>query len=147
MAKTNFTKRDIEKLTGQMSTRKTAAKLPHYFDGLTEVGDKDPITQNLIGVIEEQRAEYNKLYQEVEMVKAYIYDAFGAESAKAASQGAKGDKGNTGSTGSQGPTGPTGATGNSHLSGITSISIDSKTGDMGIVTGGKTYVYSKKAGK
>jgi len=62
-------------------------------------------------------------------------------------QGPTGPKGNTGSTGPQGPKGNTGATGNSHLSGINEISIDRKTGDMIIVTGGETYVYSRKAGK
>ena len=58
--------------------------------------------------------------------------------------GSAGAKGNTGSAGSNGTNGSDGATGNSHLSGITSMAIDSKTGDLSIVVSGKTYIYAKK---
>lgn len=73
-----FTKKGIEKLTEKLATKRTSAKLAHYFesDG-SEAGSKDPITQNLIGVIEELRIEFNKLYDEVELIKAYITDVFG----------------------------------------------------------------------
>jgi len=108
------------------------------------VGDKDPITKNLIGVIEEFRASFNNLYDEVELVKNYIHDAFGDDSSLASSQGAKGDRGlrgYKGNIGNQGPVGADGATGNSHLSNVTSIGFNSK-GQLEVVISGTTKKFN-----
>ena len=58
------------------------------------------------------------------------------------SAGAQGAKGDTGSAGAAGATGPAGADGNSHLSNITSIGINSKTGQLEIVIGRSTYKFN-----
>ena len=59
--------------------------------------------------------------------------------------GAKGDTGaagSNGSTGAAGAAGPAGADGNSHLSNITSIGINPKSGQLEIAIGKETYKFN-----
>ena len=80
-AKTKLTKKGLEKITSQFSSRRTLSKLPHFYaaDGTTEMGDADTITKNLITVIEELRTEFNNLYNEVELMKSFIVDVLGLD--------------------------------------------------------------------
>ena len=77
--KTVFTSKGLENITQKFASRKTSNKLPHFYDSLgNDRSSVDPITGNLIQIIEEFREEFNKMYDEVEMVKAFVVDtAFG----------------------------------------------------------------------
>ena len=56
--------------------------------------------------------------------------------------GAAGSNGSTGAAGAAGATGPAGKDGNSHLSNITSIGINGKSGQLEIVIGKSTYKFN-----
>ena len=73
---------------------------------------------------------------DIEELHGFIKAAFGKDYTQASS------KGDTGSAGAAGATGPAGADGNSHLSNITSIGINSKTGQLEIVIGTSTYKFN-----
>ncbi len=60
----------------------------------------------------------------------------------AGTNGSNGAKGNTGSTGPAGSDGKNGSDGNSHLSNITSIGINEKSGQLEIVIGRSTYKFN-----
>jgi len=105
---------------------------------LNENGEPTDIQSvNIMKVAENMRSQIEALRTEVELLHAFIVDAFGVDSTSAASQGATGPTGATGATGAagrdgaagsngrdgaagatgaKGATGATGATGNSHLS-------------------------------
>jgi len=75
---------------------------------LNENGEPTDIQSvNIMKVAENMRSQIEALRTEVELLHAFIVDAFGVDSTSATSQGA---------TGATGPTGATGAAGNSHLS-------------------------------
>lgn len=80
--------------------------------------------------------EIENIRLDVEELHTFIKNAFGKDSTSAASKGAKGD------TGAVGAAGPAGADGNSHLSNITSIGINPKTGQLEIVIGRSTYKFN-----
>ena len=110
--------------------------------------------------------EIENIRLDLEEMHTFIKNAFGKDSTSAASKGATGDRGlrgytgpsgsngadgakgdtgsagTNGSNGAKGATGPAGADGNSHLSNITSIGINSKTGQLEIVIGRSTYKFN-----
>ena len=120
------------------------------------------VNKHLLKEIENMRLDIEELH-------GFIKAAFGKDYTQASSKGDTGDrglrgytgpsgsngadgaKGDTGSagtngakgdTGAAGATGPAGADGNSHLSNITSIGINSKTGQLEIVIGTSTYKFN-----
>ena len=126
MAKEKLTSSSLLNLTSKPTTYKTKTKLAHMYkedDSIMSVTE-DPISNNIIDVIEELRGDLNKLHDDVHHMYKMVFNAFGsAESEQWASQGATGAKGATGSagakgdTGSTGPQGPKGDTGNAGSNG------------------------------
>lgn len=98
--------------------------------------------------------EIENIRLDLEELHTFIKNAFGKDSTSAASKGDTGDRGlrgYTGSTGSQGiqgvagsngSNGADGVDGNSHLSNITSIGINRKSGQLEIVIGTSTYKFN-----
>ena len=101
--------------------------------------------------------EIENMRLDIEELHGFIKAAFGKDSTSAASKGDTGDRGlrgYTGSTGSQGvqgvqgvagsngSNGADGVDGNSHLSNITSIGINRKSGQLEIVIGTSTYKFN-----
>ena len=98
--------------------------------------------------------EIENIRLDLEELHTFIKNAFGKDSTSAASKGDTGDRGlrgYTGSTGSQGVQGVAGSNGsngadgvdgNSHLSNITSIGINRKSGQLEIVIGTSTYKFN-----
>ena len=131
---------------------KVAAEL-NAIDGITEVINDSGVfhvNKHLIKEIENMRLDIEELH-------GFIKDAFGKDYTQASSKGATGDRGlrgYTGSTGSQGiqgvagsngsngSNGADGVDGNSHLSNITSIGINRKSGQLEIVIGTSTYKFN-----
>jgi len=143
---------------------KVAAELD-AIDGITEIINDSGVfhvNKHLVKEIENMRLDIEELH-------GFIKAAFGKDSSQAASKGDKGDSGSTGpqgpagsngkdgsigATGLQGPQGATGATGsagsdgkngsdgNSHLSNITSIGINEKSGQLEIVIGRSIYKFN-----
>ena len=97
---------------------------------------------------------------DIEELHGFIKDAFGKDYTQASSKGATGDRGlrgYTGSTGSQGVQGVAGSNGsngsdgaagsngkdgNSHLSNVTRIAFNIKSGQLEIVIGRSTYKFN-----
>ena len=101
--------------------------------------------------------EIENIRLDLEELHTFIKNAFGKDSTSAASKGDTGDRGlrgYTGSTGSQGIQGVAGSNGsngaagsdgkdgNSHLSNVTSIGINRKSGQLEIVIGTSTYKFN-----
>ena len=101
--------------------------------------------------------EIENIRLDLEEIHTFIKNAFGKDSTSAASKGDTGDRGlrgYTGSTGSQGIQGVAGSNGsngvagsngkdgNSHLSNITSIGVNEKSGQLEIVIGRSTYKFN-----
>ena len=104
--------------------------------------------------------EIENIRLDLEELHTFIKNAFGKDSTSAASKGDTGDRGlrgYTGSTGSQGVQGVAGSNGsngsdgaagsngkdgNSHLSNVTSIGINRKSGQLEIVIGTSTYKFN-----
>ena len=108
--------------------------------------------------------EIENMRLDIEELHGFIKAAFGKDSTSAASKGDTGDrglrgytgstgnqgiqgvagaKGDTGSAGSNGSTGPAGADGNSHLSNVTSIGINRRSGQLEIVIGKEIYRFNQ----
>jgi len=119
-------------------------------DGITEVINDSGVfhvNKHLVKEIENMRLDIEELH-------GFIKAAFGKDYTQASSKGDTGDRGlrgYTGSTGSQGVQGITGSNGsngadgvdgNSHLSNITSIGINRKSGQLEIVIGTSTYKFN-----
>ncbi len=128
---------------------KVAAEL-NAIDGITEVINDSGVfhvNKHLVKEIENMRLDIEELH-------GFIKAAFGKDYTQASSKGDTGDRGlrgYTGSTGSQGVQGITGSNGsngadgvdgNSHLSNITSIGINRKSGQLEIVIGTSTYKFN-----
>ena len=128
---------------------KVAAELD-AIDGITEIINDSGVfhvNKHLVKEIENMRLDIEELH-------GFIKAAFGKDSTSAASKGDTGDRGlrgYTGSTGSQGVQGVAGSNGsngadgvdgNSHLSNITSIGINRKSGQLEIVIGTSTYKFN-----
>jgi hypothetical protein len=92
--------------------------------------------------------EIENIRLDLEELHTFIKNAFGKDSSSAASRGEKGDtgatgpQGSTGVTGAQGSVGVDGSDGNSHLSNITSIGVNGKSGQLEIVIGRSTYKFN-----
>ena len=129
---------------------KVAAEL-NAIDGITEVINDSGVfhvNKHLIKEIENMRLDIEELH-------GFIKDAFGKDYTQASSKGATGDRGlrgYTGSTGSQGiqgvagsngSNGDDGVDGNSHLSNITSIGINRRSGQLEIVIGKEIYRFNQ----
>ena len=129
---------------------KVAAEL-NAIDGITEVINDSGVfhvNKHLIKEIENMRLDIEELH-------GFIKDAFGKDYTQASSKGATGDRGlrgYTGSTGSQGiqgvagsngSNGADGVDGNSHLSNITSIGINRRSGQLEIVIGKEIYRFNQ----
>ena len=116
-------------------------------DGITEVINDSGVfhvNKHLVKEIENMRLDIEELH-------GFIKAAFGKDYTQASSKGDTGDRGlrgYTGSTGSQGvqgiagSNGADGVDGNSHLSNITSIGINRKSGQLEIVIGTSTYKFN-----
>ena len=125
-------------------------------DGITEVINDSGVfhvNKHLVKEIENMRLDIEELH-------GFIKAAFGKDYTQASSKGDTGDRGlrgYTGSTGSQGVQGVAGSNGsngsngaagsngkdgNSHLSNITSIGINRKSGQLEIVIGTSTYKFN-----
>ena len=119
-------------------------------DGITEVINDSGVfhvNKHLVKEIENMRLDIEELH-------GFIKAAFGKDYTQASSKGDTGDRGlrgYTGSTGSQGVQGITGSNGsngadgvdgNSHLSNITSIGINRKSGQLEIVIGTSKYKFN-----
>ena len=131
---------------------KVAAEL-NAIDGITEVINDSGVfhvNKHLIKEIENMRLDIEELH-------GFIKDAFGKDYTQASSKGATGDRGlrgYTGSTGSQGVQGVAGSNGsngaagqigkdgNSHLSNVTRIAFNIKSGQLEIVIGKSTYKFN-----
>ena len=134
---------------------KVAAELD-AIDGITEVINDSGVfhvNKHLVKEIENMRLDIEELH-------GFIKAAFGKDYTQASSKGDTGDRGlrgYTGSTGSQGVQGVAGSNGsngsngaagsngkdgNSHLSNITSIGINRKSGQLEIVIGTSTYKFN-----
>ena len=134
---------------------KVAAELD-AIDGITEIINDSGVfhvNKHLIKEIENMRLDIEELH-------GFIKDAFGKDYTQASSKGDTGDRGlrgYTGSTGSQGVQGVAGSNGsngsdgaagsngkdgNSHLSNVTSIGINRKSGQLEIVIGRSTYKFN-----
>ena len=132
MAKEKLTSSNLLNLTSKPTTYKTKAKLAHMYkaDDTQKSATEDPISNNIVDVIEELRGDLNKLHDDVHHMYKMIYNAFGsAESEQWASQGATGAKGATGATGPTGPTGPKGNSGTNGTNGSAGAKGD--TGNTG----------------
>ena len=125
-------------------------------DGITEVINDSGVfhvNKHLVKEIENMRLDIEELH-------GFIKAAFGKDYTQASSKGDTGDRGlrgYTGSTGSQGVQGVAGSNGsngsdgaagsngkdgNSHLSNVTSIGINGKSGQLEIVIGTSTYKFN-----
>ena len=125
-------------------------------DGITEVINDSGVfhvNKHLVKEIENMRLDIEELH-------GFIKAAFGKDYTQASSKGDTGDRGlrgYTGSTGSQGVQGVAGSNGsngsngaagsngkdgNSHLSNVTSIGINRKSGQLEIVIGTSTYKFN-----
>jgi len=128
-------------------------------DGITEVINDSGVfhvNKHLVKEIENMRLDIEELH-------GFIKAAFGKDYTQASSKGDTGDRGlrgYTGSTGSQGiqgvagsngsngsngaagSDGKNGSDGNSHLSNITSIGVNEKSGQLEIVIGRSTYKFN-----
>ena len=125
-------------------------------DGITEIINDSGVfhvNKHLVKEIENMRLDIEELH-------GFIKAAFGKDYTQASSKGDTGDRGlrgYTGSTGSQGVQGVAGSNGsngsngaagsngkdgNSHLSNITSIGINRKSGQLEIVIGTSTYKFN-----
>ncbi len=128
---------------------KVAAELD-AIDGITEIINDSGVfhvNKHLVKEIENMRLDIEELH-------GFIKAAFGKDYTQASSKGDTGDRGlrgYTGSTGSQGiqgvagsngSNGADGVDGNSHLSNITSIGINRKSGQLEIVIGTSTYKFN-----
>jgi hypothetical protein len=134
---------------------KVAAELD-AIDGITEIINDSGVfhvNKHLVKEIENMRLDIEELH-------GFIKAAFGKDYTQASSKGDTGDRGlrgYTGSTGSQGVQGVAGSNGsngsngaagsngkdgNSHLSNITSIGINRKSGQLEIVIGTSTYKFN-----
>ena len=131
---------------------KVAAELD-AIDGITEVINDSGVfhvNKHLVKEIENMRLDIEELH-------GFIKAAFGKDYSQASSKGDTGDRGlrgYTGSTGSQGiqgvagsngsngAAGSNGKDGNSHLSNVTSIGINRKSGQLEIVIGTSTYKFN-----
>ena len=137
---------------------KVAAELD-AIDGITEIINDSGVfhvNKHLVKEIENMRLDIEELH-------GFIKAAFGKDYTQASSKGDTGDRGlrgYTGSTGSQGvqgvagsngsngsngaagSDGKNGSDGNSHLSNITSIGVNEKSGQLEIVIGRSTYKFN-----
>ena len=134
---------------------KVAAELD-AIDGITEIINDSGVfhvNKHLVKEIENMRLDIEELH-------GFIKAAFGKDYTQASSKGDTGDRGlrgYTGSTGSQGiqgiagsngsngsngAAGSNGKDGNSHLSNVTSIGINRKSGQLEIVIGTSTYKFN-----
>jgi|TARA_R110002033_G_scaffold89293_1_gene139462 hypothetical protein len=134
---------------------KVAAELD-AIDGITEIINDSGVfhvNKHLVKEIENMRLDIEELH-------GFIKAAFGKDYTQASSKGDTGDRGlrgYTGSTGSQGVQGVAGSNGsngsdgaagsngkdgNSHLSNVTSIGINRKSGQLEIVIGRSTYKFN-----
>ena len=132
---------------------KVAAELD-AIDGITEIINDSGVfhvNKHLVKEIENMRLDIEELH-------GFIKAAFGKDYTQASSKGDTGDRGlrgYTGSTGSQGiqgvagsngsngAAGSNGKDGNSHLSNVTSIGINRKSGQLEIVIGTSTYKFNQ----
>ena len=111
-------------------------------DGITEVMNDSGIFQHnkhLIKEIENMRLDIEELH-------GFIKDAFGKDYTQASSKGATGDRGlrgYTGTSGSSGTNGTDGKDGNSHLSDVSSIMFNEKSGQLEIRIGRETYRFNQ----
>ena len=132
MAKEKLTSSSLLNLTSKRTTFKTKSKLAHMFkaDDSLVTSTEDPISTNIVDVIEDLREDLNKLHDDVHHMYKMVFNAFGnAESEQWASQGATGAKGATGSAGAKGDTGATGPQGPKGDTGSAGAKGD--TGDTG----------------
>lgn len=134
---------------------KVAAELD-AIDGITEIINDSGVfhvNKHLVKEIENMRLDIEELH-------GFIKAAFGKDYTQASSKGDTGDRGlrgYTGSTGSQGVQGVAGSNGsngsngaagsngkdgNSHLSNVTSIGINRKSGQLEIVIGTSKYKFN-----
>ena len=135
---------------------KVAAELD-AIDGITEIINDSGVfhvNKHLVKEIENMRLDIEELH-------GFIKAAFGKDYTQASSKGDTGDRGlrgSTGSTGSQGVQGVAGSNGsngsngaagsngkdgNSHLSNITSIGINRRSGQLEIVIGKEIYRFNQ----
>jgi hypothetical protein len=117
-------------------------------DGITEVMNDSGIFQHnkhLIKEIENMRLDIEELH-------GFIKDAFGKDYTQASSKGATGDRGlrgytgpsgSNGSSGTNGADGKDGKDGNSHLSDVSSIRFNEKSGQLEIRIGRETYRFNQ----
>ncbi len=120
-------------------------------DGITEVINDSGVfhvNKHLVKEMENMRLDIEELH-------GFIKAAFGKDYTQASSKGDTGDRGlrgYTGSTGSQGVQGVAGSNGsngadgvdgNSHLSNITSIGINRKSGQLEIQIGKEIYRFNQ----
>jgi len=138
MANEKLTSSSLINLTSKRTTFITKSKLAHMYkeDDSLVSATEDPISTNIVDVIEDLREDLNKLHDDVHHMYKMIFNAFGStESEQWASKGdtgatgpagakgdtgsagAKGDTGATGPTGPQGPKGDTGAAGSNGTNG------------------------------
>jgi hypothetical protein len=123
---------------------KVAAEL-NAIDGITEVINDSGVfhvNKHLIKEIENMRLDIEELH-------GFIKDAFGKDYTQASSKGATGDRGlrgytgSSGSNGSSGTNGADGKDGNSHLSDVSSIGFNEKSGQLEIRIGRETYRFNQ----
>jgi hypothetical protein len=126
---------------------KVAAEL-NAIDGITEVINDSGVfhvNKHLIKEIENMRLDIEELH-------GFIKDAFGKDYTQASSKGATGDRGLRGYTGSSGSNGSSGTNGddgkdgkdgNSHLSDVSSIRFNEKSGQLEIRIGRETYRFNQ----
>ena len=131
---------------------KVAAELD-AIDGITEIINDSGVfhvNKHLVKEIENMRLDIEELH-------GFIKAAFGKDYTQASSkgdtglagsngsqgiQGIQGVAGSNGSNGSDGAAGSNGKDGNSHLSNVTSIGINRKSGQLEIVIGRSTYKFN-----
>jgi len=87
--------------------------------------------------------EIENMRQDIEELHSFIKSAFGKDSTSAASKGDTGDRGLRGDTGSTGSQGTQGKDGNSHLSDVSSIRFNEKSGQLEIRIGRETYRFNQ----
>jgi hypothetical protein len=126
---------------------KVAAEL-NAIDGITEVINDSGVfhvNKHLIKEIENMRLDIEELH-------GFIKDAFGKDYTQASSKGATGDRGlrgytgpsgSNGSSGTNGADGKDGKDGNSHLSDVSSIRFNEKSGQLEIRIGRETYRFNQ----
>lgn len=126
---------------------KVAAEL-NAIDGITEVMNDSGVfhvNKHLIKEIENMRLDIEELH-------GFIKDAFGKDYTQASSKGATGDRGlrgytgtsgSNGSSGTNGADGKDGKDGNSHLSDVSSIVFNEKSGQLEIQIGKEIYRFNQ----